>query len=98
MSGRQLRDDAFEKVWREAWMRAALSRVALLPDDWVGTGEDIRFILMGSMGLVPPHHPNAWGALINHCLRTGLLEKMKERRNMRDPSSHARETSVYGKL
>jgi len=97
MSAEHERDKGLQQVWREAWQRAALERVVRLPPGWEGTGEDIRLHVLGT-GLVLPHDPHAWGALINNCQIKGVLEKTGERRKMKTKTSHARSTDVLRRV
>ena len=57
------------------------------------TGEEIR-IHLTSIGITPSHH-NAWGAVIMHCRRKGILVRTGKYVQMKDPQSHARENPVY---
>lgn len=59
------------------------------------TGEDVRRHLV-SAGL-RPHHHNAWGALVLHAVKAGILVHTNTTRQMRDARSHARRTPVYHK-
>lgn len=92
------RDDAIGRVSANAgnWMQRARISVRALPSGWEGTGEDIRLQLVNG-GLEPPHHHNAWGALINWCVKAEVLEWTGRIRNMRTRRSHARSTKVYRK-
>ncbi len=58
------------------------------------TGEDIRLELT-KLGLLAPHHHNAWGALIMKLVRSERLLGTNEYVSMKDPKSHARRTRVY---
>jgi hypothetical protein len=93
------RDAALARVSDNAgpWMtyaRAAI--VAHLPDGWRGTAEDCRVALLRA-GVEPPHHHNAWGALIKSCIPL-ILRPTGEWRNMRTEKSHARSTPVYRRV
>lgn len=90
---RAARDAALDQVSREDFVEQVLSLVANLPHGWHGTGEDVRE-LAGLAGIVA-HHPNAWGAAINTCVRQKLLLKTDVFRQMRAVRSHARATRVY---
>jgi hypothetical protein len=57
------------------------------------TGEDIRWHCLGMVG--QPKHPNAWGALIHHLIKGGVIYATGEHRPMRAKLSHARSTPVY---
>lgn len=93
-ASREARDEGLEQVEEAAgaWMSMATAAVEALPAGWEGTGEDIRIM---SAGMPPPHHHNAWGAMINTCVRKGWLVWTGEIRNMRSVRSHARATKVY---
>jgi hypothetical protein len=92
---RAARDEAIQRISSSAanWMPRARLAVQALPAGWEGTGEDIRLHLLRL--LEPPHHHNAWGALVNHCVKAGWLEWTGSIRNMRTRRSHARSTKVY---
>lgn len=94
-NSRQARDEALASVGDASaqWMVRAKAAVEAIAAGWEGTGEDIRAVLLTA--LPPPHHHNVWGALINGCVRGGLLEWTGELRNMRTVTSHARSTKVY---
>lgn len=96
LSGDGLRDDALRAVSDNAqpWMDSAL---ALLPQmareiDWV-TGEEIHLWIEDRIG--PPHHYNAWGALINTAIRRRILEGTGSYRKCKSPVRHAHRTPVY---
>ena len=57
------------------------------------TGEDIRLHVERQIG--SPHHHNAWGAIINKALRSGLIHKTGRYVSMKTPKSHARATPEY---
>lgn len=97
-NGRDERDEAMDRVLSNSgkWSVNALIRVNRLPRGWIGTGEDIRLELTHA-GLPPPHHHNAWGGMINACVRQGVLEWTQRLGQMRVPRSHARSTKVYKK-
>jgi hypothetical protein len=92
--GDAARDAALDLVAENSgrWIYEARAAVIALPTGWKGTGEDIR-LKLSKWGLVP-HSPNAWGALINSCIKSGLLEGI-DYDKMKDPRSHSRETKVY---
>lgn len=89
------RDQALQQVTREHWMATALATFRRhkneLPD--VFTGEDIRELVVGYA--MPPHHPNAWGALTMALVRRGLIEATGTFTKMRSITSHARRTFEY---
>ena len=57
------------------------------------TGEDIR--LACKVEGIEPHHPNAWGAMVNAWIRDGLLEPTRRYVAMKATGSHGRKTQVY---
>lgn len=67
---------------------AAINR---LPCGFLGTGEGIRLAVM----LPPPHHHNAWGAVIRMAVRRGLLMDTGQMAHMTSKKSHARRSPVY---
>jgi hypothetical protein len=91
----EARDAAMAAVAAKAgsWMAEAMAAVELLPVDWTGTGEAMRIVLVNS-GLTPPHHHNAWGALVNCALKRGLLGYTGEVDHMKTKKSHARRSPV----
>lgn len=94
---RAARDAAFDDLDHgDDWVPLAQRKVASLPPDWTGTGEDIRVELMRD-GAPMPHHPNAWGGLVNSCLKAGLLHKTGRHGQMRAVRSHARSTPIYSR-
>lgn len=74
------------------WMETALSMLPYL-SPMEGTGEQIRHKL--SAVIEQPSHHNAWGAMIRHGVRLGLLKPKGQWTKMEDPQSHARQTPVY---
>lgn len=96
--GESLRDEGISLVSENAgkWMDMALLVVKHLPLDWSGMGEDIRVIVCDRIG--PPHNPHAWGALTRMSLQREFIKRNGERRQMRDPRSHARMSDVYLKV
>jgi hypothetical protein len=87
------RDLALDKVSDRAgpWIDRAMRGLAALPLGWQGTGESIRLALP----VEPPHHHNAWGAVIKKALDRGLLTPTGKFEHMRTKKSHARKTPVY---
>jgi len=101
--GKALRDKGLAQVseHNENWMTKAIEAAR----EWVGifghiapnddfTGEDIRMMLI-TIKLGEPSHPNAYGALINTLLKRKIIVHTGEYRKMKDRSSHARSTPVY---
>lgn len=89
---RAARDQSLAQVSdnNETWGDRVLHRVSRLPAGWVGTGEDIRRMILDS-----PGHPNAWGAIINAAVKRGYLVKTGQYLQMKSKSSHARMTPEY---
>lgn len=75
----------------KSWMERALSVIANTSGE--ATGEQIRMQVEPLAG--PPHHHNAWGALVRTATARGLIEFAGRYENMRTPKSHARRTPVY---
>jgi len=90
------RDAALERVTRHSgdWLPQAKLAVSLLRG-WEGTAEALRFHLVRT-GLEPPHHHNAWGGLINSCMKSGILRPCDPPRyvSMTGVKSHARKSQV----
>jgi hypothetical protein len=93
---KEARDKALGSVSENAgdWMDKAISAFGQLP---VGeyTGEDIRLSVERLVG--PPHHHNAWGAVIRTLLKKRYLKPTGRYTSMRTKKSHARRTPVYWK-
>ena len=93
------RDGALEQVSKtnSAWMSLFLAVLCETAEKHAGqerTGEAIRQELRTD-GLMPPLHPNAWGAAINTAVRRGILLDTGLVVKMTSPGSHARRTPVY---
>jgi hypothetical protein len=77
------------------WMEACLTMLAnahgMFPDG--ATGEGIRLWLKREVG--PPHHHNAWGAMINVAIRRHIIIDTGRRTRMTVERSHARKTPIY---
>lgn len=67
--------------------------VASIPLGTLCTGESIRLGCL-EQGIAPHHH-NAWGAVINRCIRAGLLTETGRFLRMKSRSSHARRNPEY---
>ena len=89
------RDAAFDTVLENAgsWKAQAYDAIASLEPGWSGIGEELRLMLT-KKGLPPPHHHNAWGAIVCGAVRMGLLSATGEWRKMQTPNSHARKSQV----
>ena len=96
-TGEVLRDEGIKKVAGHnlSWMEMCIVKAENSFWDHRFTGEDIRRVLSYQVGL--PHHPNAWGALVNTLVRRKIIKPTGEYRAMKDDSSHARRTPVYTK-
>ena len=77
----------------ESWSECFRVWCARLPYGDEVTGEDLRYAAVEVIG--EPHHPNAWGGAIAGAIKSGYIHKTGERRQMKDPKSHARTTDVY---
>lgn len=93
----QLRDEAISRVIFNSgkWMPVALNEVNLLPDDFVGMGEDIRRFVADRIG--NPRDEHAWGALVMLAAKRRLIEPIHEFRKPRDPKSHASKKQAWRK-
>jgi hypothetical protein len=74
----------------EEWREGVYSYIRNLPYGWKGIGEDIRLACPE-----PPHHHNAWGAVISTAVRKGWLQPTGRYLKMRSTTSHARESKEY---
>ena len=102
-TGTQLRDKGMAQVseHNENWMTKAIEAATewvrifghIAPNDDF-TGEDIRMMLI-TIKVGEPSHPNAYGALINTLLKRKIIVPTGEYRAMKDNTSHARKTPVY---
>ena len=88
------RDAALTTVSANAgsWMEEALEAVRHSPL-LTATGEDIRLYVEKRIG--PPHHHNAYGALIMNAVRRGYIVPTGRYLKMRTPKSHGRKTPEY---
>lgn len=93
---RSERDKALAQVSANAgdWMTAAFGCLLRLERDLDHTGESIRTQVV-AMGCPPPHHHNAWGALIRCGVTRGVLVDTGRYSQMISRRSHARRTPVY---
>ena len=89
------RDRALAQVQSNAgdFGARALAALAAFPSGFEATGEKIRN-LIERQG-IRPHHPNAWGAVINTAVRRGLLTWTGRMGQMTALKSHARKTPIY---
>jgi hypothetical protein len=90
----QARDFALRKMRENGgeWHATALLALNLIPG-FVGTGEEIR-IRLQLRGLSPPHHQNAWGAMILDAIEQGKIQRTGTRTRMRTRKSHGRATDI----
>jgi len=96
---RDARDKGIEQVTHnnENWYGSAINKLAYFADQhpgWEGSGEDIRRELR-LRGLDNPKHPNAWGGLIVHAVKIGLIKDTGKLTQMTAKKSHARRTPVW---
>lgn len=86
------RDAALASVAANAgsWMERGLEAIGALPKSFTGTAEEIRL----EIKVPPPHHHNAWGALIRVAVKRGLLAEIGMGQ-MKTKRSHARRTPLY---
>lgn len=94
---RSLRDEGADRALtpEEQWRRRAMDLIRGLPSGWSGIGEDIRRMVMETVGT--PHHFNCWGALILGALRSGHLVKTGEVRSSALVTSHAHVNPVLAR-
>ncbi len=92
----ELKDAGIARVTENnaTWMETALGLLCGMDHDHEATGEDIRLWLSARMDDEPAHH-NAYGALICHAVRRGILTPTGAWVKMRTAKSHARRTPVY---
>jgi hypothetical protein len=77
----------------EDFSETVFRHVLNLTKGTVCTGESIRLACLDAG--IAPHHPNAWGAAINRCVRAGLLTETGRFPRMKSPSSRARRNPEY---
>jgi hypothetical protein len=101
MTAEQARDEALERVADNSgpWINAAFGAAVRRGQEQeqgaaTFTGEQLRLMLLDA-GLPPPHHHNAWGALINKLVRSGVIQPTGDRTRMKTERSHARSTGIY---
>lgn len=92
------RDAALSRVAANAepWTEQALKAISRSHMPATFTGEDIRRLVTDAIG--SPHHPNAFGALVNLAVRRGMIAKTGQWTAMTGPKSHARQTPLYRKV
>ena len=89
------RDEALGRVAANSgpWRGRALAVIGALPQGWRGTGENLRLLILRSIG--PPHHHNVFGELVKEAITRRWLKPTGEMRHMESDKSHARRTPVY---
>jgi len=104
--GRFLRDEGMATVeensglWKEEAKHKMDIWFELQPVGTLFVGEDIRLELEKT-GMEPPHHHNAWSAVIGGRVRTWLKTERIEVYGLqagKDPKAHARRMITYRKL
>jgi hypothetical protein len=96
--GEELKQEGIDQVLRHApapWKVAALKIVESVAKRHPYFSADDVHHLAGWLGLSPPHHPNAWGALMQSALRLGYMEKTKTRIKSKRRNQHGTEIPVY---
>ena len=85
---REARDEGIAQVTENnvAWFDSAMAYIALMPVDWIGTGEDIRRLSSRVCGL--PKSPHAWGSLIRFAVKRGHIHETGRWVQMKDINSH----------
>jgi len=92
----QLKLDGMETVYTrssEEWKAHVSKVIAKIPRGTLVTGEDIRLRCK-----LQPHHPNAWGAIINAHVQRKLLVSTGRYKKPVSPKSHARMIQIYKRL
>jgi len=89
------RDQALEQVKENSgdWFPYAIGILPYLDLPLEFTGEKLRHIVTEAIG--PPHHHNAWGALVRTARKRKLIFHTGIYVQMEDPQSHARTNPVY---
>jgi hypothetical protein len=93
----RLRDEGIARVTahNKLWFFVAHTLIDNLKE-FYGTGEDLR-VLLTSMGLPPPKHHNAWGALIRAARLKKSLLGTGRYVSMQTPKSHGRRSELLRK-
>jgi hypothetical protein len=94
--GRLARDAGMDLVKdnNPDWFAAAMQIVIDLPPGWRGIGEDVRDTVEAKIG-PPLTSSNAFGAVIAHAVKRGLLRATGRRLPMTRRASHARKSDEY---
>lgn len=93
----QARDLALASVAENnaAWMAKGLSLLGRMRGCFAqASGEQVRMWLL-SQGLGQPTTSHAWGSLINHAVRRGVLVDSGKTVKMQQPGSHSRRTPLW---
>lgn len=90
--GEYLRDEGIARVTIDPFKTRAWTVLQKIPPGRY-TGEDLRAIIEAHG--VYPHHHNAWGALIVHAVKAGMLVKTGAMLPSTRPSSHSHLTPEY---
>lgn len=95
MNGTIEKEKGMARVTRSPWQQEAHEAMSGLPPGWEGTGQDVRHFLMTDCEMDPPHHPNAWGAMISGAVRNKMLRPTGRYVKAKYVQSHARKLEVY---
>jgi hypothetical protein len=90
------RDAALDQVAENAgdeFMDGGIEAIAHLPIGVEVMGEDMRRSVVQAG--YKPHHPNAWGALVNRAIKLGLITPTGRFRAPRSVKSHGCRKAVY---
>lgn len=93
----QARDKALAAVAESnaAWMAKGLSMLGRMRGCFAQcSGEQARLWLL-SQGLEQPSTAHAWGGLVNHAVRKGILVDSGKTVKMKQPGSHSRRTPLW---
>jgi|SRR5215813_12221408 len=95
VDGKKARDAGLERVWENAgpYKYQALQIVFDLPRGWIGTGEDVRHLVIAKIG--PAYDYHFWGALTREVKKRGWLVPTGNRVTPKDKASHARPIDEY---
>lgn len=93
------RDEALERVldnaggdWQASAYTMLLRGFQAHPDGAIA--ETARLWAIGQ-GLTPPHHHNAWGAIVNQLVRDNRIESAGRLEKSKTAKSHARRQPVW---
>lgn len=91
----RLKEEGMATVYEhtsDKWKEYVAKLILSIPKGTYITGEDIRLKCE-----LQPHHPNAWGAIINAHVRSGELIATGQYKKPISPKSHARMIQIYQK-